>query len=121
MSNERGIAAEQQAQQYLQQRGLKLIRSNYNCRFGEIDLIMHDGEYLIFVEVRSRSNRDYGGAAASVTQHKQRKIIRAAKHYLVSVKKYDKIPCRFDVISIDHHQQQTEVEWIPNAFQLMAY
>ena len=60
-----GALAEQLAAQYLQQHGLKLLQSNYSCRFGEIDLILQDGDTHVFTEVRLRSGAAFGGAAAS--------------------------------------------------------
>ena len=119
MSKQQGAIAEQYAQEYLQRQGLILLKNNYNCRFGEIDLIMQHGEEIVFVEVRYRNSTAYGGGAASVTYHKQCKLIRTATHYLLSTRSYDKIPCRFDVIAIGHTQKQLfTVEWIPDAFQL---
>ncbi|MFX7820786.1 YraN family protein, partial [Acinetobacter baumannii] len=67
---------------YLQQQGLRLLERNWRCKAGEIDLIMQDDATLVFVEVRRRKNDRFGGAAASVTWHKQQKLIRAAQWYL---------------------------------------
>ena len=107
-----GELAEALAADYLQQRGLKLIERNYSCRLGEIDLILADGPALVFVEVRLRRNRDYGGAAASVTAAKRKRIVRAARHYLAG--KAER-PCRFDVISLDA-LSAGRIEWIKDAF-----
>ncbi|KTD07699.1 YraN family protein [Legionella jamestowniensis] len=111
-----GLAIEQQAQVYLETRGLKWISSNYQCRLGEIDLIMRDGGYLVFVEVRARSSAAFGGAAASITYGKRQKIIKTASHYLLSNKLTDKQPVRFDVLSFEGKTPQ--VNWIKNAFGL---
>lgn len=114
MSNP-GALAEQLAAAYLQDRGLMLLHTNYSCRFGEIDLIMQDGDTHVFTEVRLRSSNAFGGAAASIDGRKQGKIIRTAQHYLSNLKRIP--PCRFDAIlmqSADIHK----IEWLKNAFTL---
>ena len=105
-----GAQAEQAAAAYLVKRGLQLVEKNYRCRFGEIDLIMRAGVTLVFVEVRSRSSRAFGGAAASIDARKQRKLIAAAQHYLAQLGKPP--PCRFDALLFEG----SEIEWIQNAF-----
>ncbi len=111
----RGEEAEQAALHYLEQQGLRLISRNYRCRQGEIDLIMAHGNQLAFIEVRYRKNSLFGSAAESVTPAKQRRIIAAASHYLIS--HGENRNCRFDVVAIagDH---RNEIEWIQNAFQI---
>ena len=98
-----GDAAEAQALRHLQNAGLRLLERNYRTPGrggGEIDLIMRapDGT-LVFVEVRHRANARQGGAAASVSPLKQRRIIFAARHYLMRVAQPP--PCRFDVVAIE--------------------
>lgn len=114
MSQKIGFAAEDVARDYLRDQGLKWIESNYTCRLGEIDLIMHDKIHLIFIEVRARSSKDFGGALESITYSKQRKIIRTALLYLQITKRYEKQPIRFDVLTIDGAPPQ--IAWIKNAF-----
>ena len=109
-----GDAAEDEALQYLQDRGLRLQTRNYRTPGrggGEIDLVMRaaDGT-LVFVEVRKRLSTHHGGAAASVGWVKQKRIVRAAQHYLLSVARLP--PCRFDVVEIDNDG----VHWLPGAF-----
>lgn len=111
-----GAQAEQTAAQYLQRQGLRLLQSNYRCRFGEIDLILKDRESLVFVEVRLRSRSDFGGAAASIDARKQHKLILAAQHYLSSVSPTP--PCRFDAVLLSSAEGGEGVEWLKNAFQL---
>lgn len=106
-----GQSAEARAEAFLQTHGLKLLARNWRCRFGEIDLIMQDGATLVFVEVRLRSRADFGGAAASVTANKQRKLLAAARQYLATLKTLP--PCRFDVVALSGG---TPPEWIMNAF-----
>jgi len=108
-----GIAAEDLALAFLQDLGLKLLARNYRCRFGEIDLVLQDGETTVFAEVRLRKSVSFGGAAASVTSAKQQRLIAAAQHYLGG--RRDLPPCRFDVIALDRLDSD-RVEWIKDAF-----
>ncbi len=114
-----GERAEHLAQEYLEQKGLNLVSNNYRCRRGEIDLIMRDGNFLVFIEVRYRKNDVFGSGAESVTLQKQRRLLTAAKHYLQSEKLDEDISCRFDVISISG-QYNPQIDWIVNAFQIEA-
>lgn len=108
-----GRRAEQEALGYLTARGLRLIEANYRCRLGEIDLVMADGNTTVFVEVRMRGSRRFGGAAASVTPTKQRRLYSAARHYLLS-RGHAGGPLRFDVVALDGGAAP---HWIPNAFE----
>ncbi|CAM2733426.1 YraN family protein [Legionella worsleiensis] len=110
----RGRSAEQQALAYLLKQGLKLLGQNYYCRSGEIDLIMQEGDYLVFIEVRSRSNIQFGDAIASITFAKRQKIIRTASHYLLKNKRYEQTPVRFDVIGIEGNTGV--ITWLKDAF-----
>jgi putative endonuclease len=92
----RGAAAEALAAEFLEAWGLTIVARNYRCRGGEIDLIARDGETLIFVEVRLRSDSAFGGAAESITAAKRRRLRFAAAHYLGRLKREP--PCRFDAI-----------------------
>lgn len=108
-----GALAEQIAAQHLQRLGLTLLESNYRCRFGEIDLILRDGDTLVFAEVRLRRNARYGGAAASIDARKQHKIILAAQHYLAGMK--NPPPCRFDALLLSA-DDAASIEWLKHAF-----
>lgn len=108
----RGRAAEAQALAYLKARGLKLIEQNYRCRGGEIDLVMRDGDTVVFVEVRFRSHSQYGGAAASVDRRKQRRLVHAATHFLQRHRMTEKA-ARLDVVAIGPGDEQ--VQWLRNA------
>jgi len=110
-----GQTAEARAEAFLKTHGLTLVARNWRCRFGEIDLVMQDGPTLVFVEVRLRSRSDFGGAAASVTPAKQKKLLAAARQYLSTLKTLP--PCRFDVVALDN---DAAPEWIKNAFDDMG-
>ena len=99
----RGDAGEDEALAHLQDQGLRLLQRNYRTPGrggGEIDLIMQavDGT-VVFVEVRKRSRSDFGGAAASIGPTKQRRIVLAARHYLMRWRRMP--PTRFDVVLLD--------------------
>jgi putative endonuclease len=112
-----GDDAESLALAYLQRKGLVLVQRNYrvaggpHARGAEVDLILrdHDGT-LVFAEVRSRAGAEHGGALASVTATKQRRIVRAAQHYLLRLPTLP--PCRFDVVALDGGQ----IQWVKAAF-----
>jgi putative endonuclease len=114
----RGAAAEQLAADYLQARGLKLIARNLRCRAGEIDLVCLDGELLAIIEVRQRSGQDFGGALASVTPVKQRRIIRAAQFVLRSRPGWRNRAIRFDVMAVQGSLQGAhDIIWVKDAFR----
>jgi putative endonuclease len=113
----RGREAEERARRFLESKGLALAATNYRVArgpsrpAGEVDLVMRapDGT-LVFVEVRARRDASFGGAAASIGATKQRRIRRAAEHYLRGLATWP--PCRFDVIAIDGER----IEWLQAAF-----
>ncbi len=111
----RGAAAERYANRFLERQGLRRITANYRCRRGEIDLVMHDGHTLVFVEVRYRRSNAFGGPLESVTRNKQRRIILAADHFLQTHPEWSDHPCRFDVIGIGGPAGET-IEWVKDAF-----
>lgn len=109
----KGSDAEQLAVSYLQRQHLVLVTQNYRCRFGEIDLIMRDGDTLVFIEVRMRANDQFGGAAASITPAKQTKLVLTARHYLSEIS--NEPPCRFDAVLLSGIDE-CNIEWIKDAF-----
>ncbi|MBP0047370.1 YraN family protein [Marinobacterium sp. AK62] len=115
--NQIGKDAEQRAELWLLKQGLQAIERNAHCRLGEIDLIMQDGEQLVFVEVRTRSHRDHGGAAESVDWRKQQKLIRAARYLLSRNPHWSLSPCRFDVIAYEGDSESTPPIWYKDAFR----
>jgi putative endonuclease len=113
-----GEAAEDAALAYLEEQGLKLMARNHRCKGGELDLVMLHGKTLALIEVRYRSSDDYGGAAASVTWFKQRRIILAARHLLATQRQLRRYPARFDVVAVTSGSRGLEIEWIKAAFTM---
>ena len=105
-----GSHGEDAAERYLARRGHAIVERNYRTRLGEIDLITREGDVLVFVEVRLRTSGDFGGARESITPHKQRRIIAAARQYLMRFARVP--PCRFDVVCLEGE----EPSWIRGAF-----
>ena len=113
---EKGQQAEQYARRYLTKQGLTWLASNYRSRVGEIDLIMQSAcGVLVFVEVRQRVSGDFGGALASVTRHKQEKLIKEASYYLMMHPREGHQGVRFDVVALDGNPPR--VTWIKQAFE----
>lgn len=114
---EAGAAAENAALQFLLRQGLKPVARNYRCRGGEIDLVMLDGKTLALVEVRYRASQEFGGAAASVTWIKQKRIILAARHLLKMRPDLRALPARFDVVAVTGADwREPRIQWIKAAF-----
>ena len=118
--------AENLALAYLEQAGLILVTRNYKTPGrggGEVDLIMQDKDTektLVFVEVRQRANSQHGGAAASVGSTKQRRLIFAARYYLLRLRQMP--PCRFDVVSVlGDLNQAPQIDWIQGAFHAPSF
>ncbi|MCM2253882.1 MAG: YraN family protein [Ramlibacter sp.] len=109
-----GDAAEARALAHLLDGGLKLLARNYRTPGrggGEIDLVMREPDgTLVFVEVRQRASRAFGGAAASIGHAKRRRLVFAARHYLMRLPVTP--PCRFDVVSVE----AGSIEWLRGAF-----
>lgn len=117
-----GDRFERFAARWLQERGLEVLARNFRCRVGEIDLIAREGEHLVFVEVRARSNPHYASAAASVDRRKQQRLLRSAQYFLQQYPCAADMPCRFDVIAIEprqsppHSKPEIAVRWLRSAF-----
>jgi putative endonuclease len=115
---QRGQASEQLAAEYLEARGVLILARNLRCRAGELDLIGLDGEVLAVIEVRMRGATRFGGAPASVTRRKQRKIIRAAGFFLQRRVPWQSRLLRFDVLAVeglpDHSHR---ILWLKDAFR----
>lgn len=109
-----GDLHEARARASLERAGLRTLACNVGYRVGELDLVMLDREVLVFVEVRYRRPHDFGGALASVTPAKQRKLARAASQYLAAHPEHACRACRFDVVAIG----DSGCDWVRDAFRL---
>ena len=107
-----GIAAEEIAARFLAAQGLTIVERNWRRRTGEIDIIARDGATLVFIEVRLRRRRDYGGAAASITAAKRARLVATAQQYLARMDRAP--PCRFDAVLLDA-LDAARVEWMMDA------
>ena len=106
-----GNRAERLACDFLQRQGLILVEQNWRSRFGEIDLILRDGNAIVMVEVRLRSNPRFGGAAESIHGRKRSRLLAAARQYLM---RFPRAACRFDAVLLSR-LDPPEIEWVRNA------
>lgn len=122
-----GRLAEQNACQFLEKHGLHCLEKNFithdiNGKInGEIDLIMRDKAYYVFVEVKQRHNLERGHPLEMITKPKQARIVRTATRFLVMNNLYDSVLCRFDAVSIApsiNHPNTPEIVWLKNAFEV---
>lgn len=118
MKNRRAVGTEQErrAAAYLREQGYKIIASNFRCRYGEIDLIAKDGEYLVFVEVKYRTDSAAGEPQEAVGRRKQERICRSATCYCMVYGYAADTQCRFDVVAI----KGEEITVFKNAFDFIA-
>lgn len=110
-----GEKAEQLAEAFLSQKGLRFVARNYHCRMGEIDLIFLDKETYVFVEVRYRANAAHGSAAESLSESKLRKVRLASSHWLQKNKKQTS-DCRFDAVLFDEKIDLQHLTWLRAVF-----
>lgn len=113
-----GQTFEAAARAHLERAGLRTLAANVGYRFGELDLVMRDGESIAFVEVRYRRCARFGGAPLSVTASKRRRIAQAAAAWLAAHPIEARRPCRFDVVAIAGTPDAPLIEWIRAAFTL---
>jgi putative endonuclease len=110
-----GQKGEELACGFLVRQGLVLVEKNFRLRLGEVDLIMREGETLVFVEVKYRSSHAFGGALAAVTPRKQRKVKLVAEAYL---QRFSEMPIvRFDVVGISPQGSGYRFDWVKGAFE----
>ncbi len=107
-----GASGEQQAAEFLKEKGYKILETNFSNKIGEIDIIAKDKEFVVFVEVKARSSKAFGLPSEAVNFHKQQKIRKVALSYLKSKKILEKVQCRFDVVEV----LGDEIRHIENAF-----
>jgi putative endonuclease len=103
---------------HVQRAGLKLLSRNFHCRFGEIDLILHDADVVVFAEVRYRGTIASGDGTASVGAAKRNKLIQTAQTWLQTHPQHANQPCRFDVIGCAGTLEQPQLVWTRNAFDM---
>lgn len=113
-SQQTGKDAERTALRHLERHGLRLLAQNWLCKRGELDLVMLDGDTVVFVEVRYRQHAQWGGALASVDARKRQKLIMAAQYFLQRESRWANYPCRFDVVAMD--SATPHLNWLRNAF-----
>ena len=115
LSNKRsqGTIYEQKARVYLETQGLKFIAANQTFKCGELDLVMTDGDTIVFVEVRQRKSNRFGSAVESIDYRKQQKWINAANIWLFTKRNQslDTAKCRFDVVAFEGDNPPL---WLPN-------
>lgn len=112
-----GEHSENLACHHLEAQGMRLLRRNFRCKCGEIDLIMQHGDMIVFVEVRTRKHSRFGSAAESVNRPKQRKLINAAHYFIQHHDPQLRYGYRFDVIAIQGEPgNNPDIQWISSAF-----
>src|ERR1051325_4080276 len=110
-----GILGEDLACGELRRRGYEILERRYRTRFGEIDIVAREGDYTVFIEVKTREGDEFGGGAEAVTEWKQRRVTQMAVDYIARHNLYDR-PCRFDVVVVSMANGASAVEVYPHAF-----
>lgn len=111
-----GREGERLAERFLKQRGLKTIARHFSTPVGELDLIMRDGDTVVFAEVKTRRDRKYADPQDAVRADKQRRMTRAAR-WFIHRKRWDDKPCRFDIVAVTRSPDgEAEIEHFPDAF-----
>lgn len=113
-ARQRGARIERAAADWLMAQGLALVARNQHAKGGELDLVMREGNTLVFVEVKHRSDTRHGHPLEFVTATKRRRLIQAARFYLQ--RNGLSCPCRFDVIAVTGHFPDLDFHWVPAAF-----
>lgn len=112
-----GNRAERTSEKLLLNAGMRVLARNYRCKQGELDLVMRDADTVVFVEVRYRRQNRWGSAAETVDWRKQKRLIAAAHHYLLTHPHLADQPCRFDVVAAEGNPADpASYRWIREAF-----
>lgn len=111
----KGRSGEEKAGKHLKKLGYRIIEKNFRTRFGEIDIIAEDGEYLVFVEVKTRTSSRFANPEDYVDERKQRKILKSAQIYLLQYSLNER-KCRFDVVSVSDTDKDAKIEVFKDAF-----
>ncbi len=119
---ELGAKGEEIAVRYLKNRGYRIVERNYRIRLGEIDIIAEQGDDLVFIEVKTRSDTLFGSPFESVTKQKQKQLSKVALEYINKQNCHNR-PARFDVVGIQFQEssnkiQDAAIELLQNAFDL---
>lgn len=113
---ETGKSGEEIASNYLEKQGYKILERNFSCNQGEIDIIAKDKEEIVFIEVKTRTNKKYGEGAEAVNINKQKHLLRAIKYYIY-IKKYENNFIRIDVIEIYIKNKEVKINHIKQAIE----
>jgi putative endonuclease len=113
-----GAHIETQVAHFLSQKEFRLLQRNFRCNMGEIDLIGRHGLYLVFVEVRYKTQETFSSALESITPAKQRKILLTAQGYIAWNAWAQRLPYRIDVVCVTGEVKALKMDWIQNAFGL---
>lgn len=111
----KGNYGEKVAKEYINKLGYEVVYRNFKCSFGEIDIVFKDKEELVFAEIKTRTNTDYGFPAESVTYYKRKHILNTARYFLY---KYDvmNMAVRFDIIEVYLCNKKPIINHIRNVF-----
>ena len=112
--NELGRKGEEAAVAYLKKKGYRIVKRNWSFSGYEIDIVSEEGDFIVFVEVKTRTSDVWGDPGDAVTEHRMRRMIRAASHYL-KIYRIDK-PARFDIVTVIGNERHFELEHIEDAF-----
>ena len=113
----RGALVEAAARDHLVAAGLQTLAANAQARHGELDLVMRDGDTVVFVEVRYRRSAAFGGGFASVDAGKRRRLVLAARQFLAMHRELHDAPCRFDVVDASGDPAAPRLRWLQDAFR----
>lgn len=108
-----GQKGEELARRFLENKGYQLLERNVRFKVGELDLVCRDGEWTVFVEVKTRTSKDYGRPEESVTESKLSKLIRAAQRYLLYLHEGNS-QWRIDVVAVDMATTPPSLEHFKN-------
>lgn len=112
-----GNYGEELATNFLEKNKYKIIEKNYSCKLGELDIIAKDKDILVFIEVKSRTNKSYGEPGEAITYYKKKNIIKTAQYYIMKNKLQNEF-CRFDVVEILLSDDDNNIRLIKNAFMM---
>lgn len=114
----RGALGEQAAKKYLQQQGLRFLTANFDSRRGELDLVLRDGDCLVFAEVKTRSSEGWTRPSKAVGPAKRRRLSRCAMDYLRKLGQ-PPVKVRFDIVEVLLNEGEVrEIRHLPNTFTL---